>query len=347
MDPTTTKDVRNLPAVKRETEVKSRKLRGFHVFRMHFIEDFLKLSLDAQMDLLRSLLGVIENIGIVSDDDSTDTTGPTGRDICHLVSRWWSDRLCSEIKTAWDDRAKSLNARPVPGKFYRLSRGIHIQLEDLVKVNMKVEWQTMRRLLRTCLLKEAKDPSVAMTMTQGKTAVFGREKVLLGDLSLRMMTMSPLIRCALFGMGDENLLQREIVYKSKEVTVVHLASLARVNFFFTIAGASGMETPVGNGRSNVACGRVALVRCGRHLTGFVVGEARNQLQVRVELGEIIDIARPKNIEELNPSSGRIQGSYQMRQHCGSKLKVVGYWPVRVSLTRKGRVRFLFSCLVTN
>lgn len=340
MEVTSSDAVRSLPVMKREAEVKSRRLRGFHVFRLHFLEDFLKLTLEQQMDLLRKLLGVLSIS--VSDEDSTDTAGPTGREIRQLVSRWWSEKLPSITKTAWEDRAKSLNARPVPGRFYRLGRGFNHQLEDLVKFNLEVEWRNLCCLLKTCLSKEVKDLSVALTMTQSKAVVFGRERVAIGDLSLRTMTMSPLIRCALFGMGEESLLRREVVYKSKQVTVVHLASLRRVKQIFTVAGVSGLETLVGDGRRHVACGRVALVRRGRHLTGFVIGEAGNQLIVKLESGEEVKIPRPKYVEEKNFFSGRVQGFYKFRQQSGSRFKVEAYWPVRLAMTRKGRIRFLFS-----
>ena len=90
---------------------------------------------------------------------------------------------------------------------------------------------------------------------------------------------------------------------------------------------------------HVACACVSLLRDGRTVSGFVIEEVGCRLEVFLETGEKIFIRAPKYVETPLQGSHRKQGHYVGGG--GQGITLASYWPVRVSLSKMGRVRFLF------
>lgn len=101
------------------------------------------------------------------------------------------------------------------------------------------------------------------------------------DQSVKSLHMSPLLKGSIFGMGFEKLKKREIVYRSREVTILHFASFDWMKELFTLADCCIMEAKIRMDR-HVTCGKVFLRRGGRRVFGFIVGECGHTIWVLLE-----------------------------------------------------------------
>ena len=109
-------------------------------------------------------------------------------------------------------------------------------------------------------------------------AVFGRGGVLVQNKSIWSCYLSPLLKYILFRLNNKNALGKDLVYESKEVCIIHVASLQTARNIFNVACSYAKEAEV-EGLVHVTCDKATWISNERHVTGHVMDEIWNQIKV--------------------------------------------------------------------
>ena len=196
-------------------------------------------------------------------------------DIFKTACSIWSSIYSTEQKDAWDQRAKRLNKRRIPGEYAALPLCLYnsniYELTRAIQQSLNLEWQELRRLWK-CLLTR----SMAFKARQ-KHYTFGKEVVKIGRQSYGCFFLSLLLRQSLFGNNNNLFLKTEVVRKTKKKTLIHIASTRQMKDIFSQNGEcassfqcnSPSNVPL---KENTCAGKVFLTLKGKNLTGYVVDE---------------------------------------------------------------------------
>ncbi len=106
-----------------------------------------------------------------------------------------------------------------------------------------------------------------------------------------------MMRLCILGIGDSRLNKSEIVYKSKKVRIIHLASMRRVNKLFNLSGLCATQTK-SLGVKYSCCGRVSLQRNGKTTIGFILDEVRNKWLVHLCRGKKVMVKKVPFINKM-------------------------------------------------
>ena len=216
-----------------EEENVSRRLTGFNVFIAHYSRWFREL--DEQMQWQHVNEGIRqEQDGECpfscedSDLDSTDTTAIPYRTIFTSACSVWRNML-DGTKMSWKTRATKLNDRPLLGGFESLPREVRGDLELVLRRTLTEEWSCICKMLWRSIRN---GPNRGLS--EKHFAMGCVEKVKVGSQSYRRFHLSHLMRLCLFGINYQKLNKAEMIYRSKHVTIMHFASMRRVNRVFSL-----------------------------------------------------------------------------------------------------------------
>ena len=95
-------------------------------------------------------------------------------------------------------------------------------------------------------------------MSQKEYAMGGKAKILVGTQSFRRCAMNSLIHLCLFGDKYEKLMKTEVIYRTKKMCIVHIASLQRIKQLFILSGLCDVEFSI-RGIRHSCGGKVNLV----------------------------------------------------------------------------------------
>ena len=150
----------NLGLTLKEVESKKRKRFGFHIFLSYYF--FKYNNIETEEEKLE-FLG--RKVPVVDEEDSVDSTDTpilertflniTRVDIHKTACSLWSSSYSTEQKDAWNQRAKKLNKRRIPGEYVELPLSLYgsniKELRTAIQESLYLEWQELRRLWK-CLL---------------------------------------------------------------------------------------------------------------------------------------------------------------------------------------------------
>ena len=215
------KDVIKLCLDEKEILHNSRNRLGFHVFLSRCIQDFRKLSLEQQR--LKIYYKIYINL-IPPDDFSIDSTSTMFDEKVHdkfvmkLACKYWSHMYNNKMKNAWKDHAIILNSRKLPGKFVSISNDITCELNNHIMDSLTCDWKKLIIIMRNSITKPPRRTLASLTYK------FGKESVKLQSQSIQDIQMSYLLELTIFGKNKCNLKSNEVVYKTKKIMIVNVAS---------------------------------------------------------------------------------------------------------------------------
>ena len=154
--------------------------------------------------------------------------------VLKLARRYWSD-ASDQIKTAWQDRGEFIDSQPRLGILTRLPSTIPRETgarDKWIRLNLQEEARGLQRDMRTFVIqKKLKivDPEKAIRHSFPHTVpIFGR--------IYKEMSISPFMRCAIFGDKFENLksYENQTVNKKYAPAYIHFSTHTRTNSVFRI-----------------------------------------------------------------------------------------------------------------
>ena len=316
------KDVKNLSLNEKERLYNSRNRLGFHVFLSRFIDDFRKLS------LLQQRLKIYNEINInlfPPDDVSIDSTSSMINEKVHhkfvmkLACKYWSHLYNNKMKNAWKDRAIILNSRKLPGKFVSIPNDIKGELNDHIMNSLTYEWKKLMNIMKNSITKPPKRTLASLTYK------FGKELVKLQSQSYRDMQMSYLLELTIFGKDKCNLKQKEIIYKTKKIMIVNIASKQRFDMLFVKEDCCATEFSFGSSGIITACGKINIMRNGKNILGYILEETKMIWKIILKNDQLIWLDAPKYC--------KINHRYIFKQKKG--MIITMYWPIRILIRQNG------------
>ena len=153
--------------------------------------------------------------------------------------------------------------------------------------------------------------------------VFGKEQVQLRSQVYRAIHLNYLLKLTLFGSDFSKLFNYEVVERTNEQVLIHLASKRRVNEILSIYGLSASSHHM-NGIDYCCCAKVNAEENNRSITGYVIDEDMYSFTLRLETNEIAIVSRPSYDAE--------QGIYCFGSGWkGCNLVITEYCPVRLKI----------------
>lgn len=157
-----------------------------------------------------------------------------------------------------------LNAHPIPGRFYHIPNKLRHNLMPHVLQEISLDWEHMVQVLKNAITRPPKRG------LSKDTVMFGKERVVMWSQAYRSTFLSLLLKYTLFGVKERRITKKEVIYKSKNVTVIHLASLERIQEVFTVSGLCGVSFGKVNGSTMSSCGKINfMVRGRRNIVGYI------------------------------------------------------------------------------
>ena len=156
----------SLPLNTKKRDNISRRLSGFNVFLSRYTLELEKQDVEAQHEFLFEELEIEFGGDVVSDADSTVSDYSAQQHPLpykyrlKITSRVWA-RMCSDMKRGWEQKAKLLNDRPLPGRLYNipelLGGGESATLKNLVMESLYIEWGKMVKTMRKLIIYRRRD----------------------------------------------------------------------------------------------------------------------------------------------------------------------------------------------
>ena len=311
---------------------KSRKTTGYHTFTLLFRIEFERLSKSTQSDLL------VEHLGRDHGSSSSPFVAVriTRKNIRKVANKHW-DRLSGEVKQAWRDRATARNNRPCNDGFFTdipfaLSADQYISnpVKDHIMKSISEEWVSFHSHLRNAILRQPRKQQSTVAETSYK---FGNETFLLLNQIYRTFHLTHLLKVVLFGSNSfDRLKAHEVVERTKNQIIVHIASYERMQTLFTMNGLNGACHFVNEDEYDVvwgAAGKVWLRETDRsgECIGYVLKESNDELEV------MLDGDDSENTVFLRrPSYDARNGRYVFVSDASlSNYQILQYAPVRMKL----------------
>ena len=125
------------------------------------------------------------------------------------------------------------------------------------------------------------------------TYKFGKEWVKLQSQSYRDIQMSYLLKLTIFGPNKCNLKSNEVVYKTKKIMVVNIASKKRFDMLFVKEGCCVTEFTIKSNGIITACGKVNIMRNGKNIIGYILEETKMIWKIILKNDHLIWTDAPK------------------------------------------------------
>ena len=224
-----------MPLTLREEDNRSRSRKGFQVYLSRFFWDFKSLSVDDQRRELEGDEGVPDNDNVLSIDSIDSPEVINHVEVMRMACKRWRG-LEPIMVAAWKQRAENLNRRPVPGRFYNIPVPVTHNLKENVLQEMTLDWEKLVSVLKNTITRPPKEE------ISRRALYFGKERVTMWSQSYHAMFINLLVRQTLFGVSYRKMNgAKEVVYKTKQITELHIASLGRMEKLFTISGLCGVK----------------------------------------------------------------------------------------------------------
>ena len=132
----------------------------------------------------------------------------------------------------------------------------------------------------------------------------------------------------------------EVVYRSKKLAVMHIASMKRMQELFSLCGLCGAQFFKVNGWSYVCSGKVDIVQNGQYLLGYIMEEIGDRWRVRLEDNTDVQVRRVYYHTKRNGYT------YPLGQN--SRRNIISqYWPIRIMVSITGDCRITLNRLTFN
>ena len=317
--PTTIEDILNLPLNSKEKSTKSRKVCGCHLFISRWYHNFSTLCSSVKHRIIDIVLQregenttsttstPTKTLHTSASFDSTNSNNkavavvPTS-DIMKIGWSKWNS-MPIELKDAWNNRADTLNSRPVPGIAVTVPNNWSInQFQQQVFNSIDIEWAKLIGMFRRMIVYSSKNKSCDRL----KRYVFGNERIMVMNHVYRSFGMTHLLRCTLFGDNLQNIDSKIIRFKSDKCVVLHVDSMSAMKNLFTFENECCVCFEVNHVKksSNTllhsCCGKLRLENNdGMSNVGYIVGESEDGLKWKVHLlnDDIVDITKLRYDED--------------------------------------------------
>ena len=312
MEPTSIpEEILNLPLSINELSTKSRKLRGCHLFVSRWHRKFKALTALKQREIYELSSTGSSDISQLQQSlpsrtesqsfDSTDSriNGP----LCpyrrmKLCWVYWKDEelVCKE---AWNERARLLNLRPVPGVVTEVPNAWSpSEFTSEVFHSLAVEWGQIVGLFRRTI--KYKKASMEEKM---KVYMFGKEKVKILSQSFRFFRLSHIMTLTLFGDRFSKIESDHMIQETKKSVVLHLDTMKAIRNIFIISNESAVFFQSVINESTISqscCGKVRLDYGGKSTCGYLIDETDDKKRWIVHLlnDEIIEMDKLKYDPEM-------------------------------------------------
>ena len=331
----TLRQIKQLPLTRKERDHRSRTRKGLHVYISYYFYLFSELTAEQQEEHIVSN-NVRDDSDVISIADSTDTAydNPNIKfeEVVRCAYRQWR-YMSAPLKSAWEKRAESLNAMKLPGWILNLPP--KLSTKSIVMESISLEWNMLVKVFKEAISRAP--PAEERKLKY----VFGKEVVELNTQTYKKFTMTLLLNSYLFGENYSKV-RNEVCYesKTKNVTVLHIASQKRMQEIFTIEEqtASAFLYEKGSFAAiRTCCGKVQIVDgLGKKNIGFILEERRTFWKIKLKTTN--DIIHLKKLT-YNSEEGR----YELNNFCDHNGRhITKYWPIRMYLTKKGNCRMTIN-----
>ena len=274
-------EILTLPLSTSETNTRSRKLNGCHLYISRWHRSFKLLHRDEQVQIRNEIIGGggIENVMLhclSSDEESLDSTDSridapiTAHDRMKLA--WISWRSLPQLsKISWKQRSISLNRRPIPGILTQPPNQYSmLSFYSSVFRSMAIEWEQIVGIFRRMILFPRPRNDLLT-----KSYKFGTENVVVGNQIYRCFRLSHLIVLTLFGPEFSKVEKYCLISRTKKVCIIHIDTIKTMKRLFTIADECAVEYKnCKNGYESVqsCCGKVRVEKDGKSICGYLIDE---------------------------------------------------------------------------
>ena len=168
-----------------------------------------------------------------------------------------------------------------------------------------------------------------------KSYLFGKERVTLQSQVYRKMFVNRLLHMIVFGPKLSKMKAHEVVYKTKNTTVLHISSNSRMKKLFTYAGLSAVACKRGENTLS-CCGKVNVLIKGHNHIGYIVDESSTRWIVHLGGHHVRYLKR---------------GTYDTHKHRYNfdqkEPRITEYWPVRIKIYTSGETRYTINRVCFN
>ena len=311
-----------------ELAKETRNITGYSLFMSHFHREFKLYSDEKKKELLFGNLDVRED---ASDYDSTDSFNIPHVTVLRYGSTFWKTSIDERMRLRWKRRAIRLNNREINGMFDVLPRDIGNSVDKMfasISKCLKVEWNKVVKILLSSIRN---DP--CRNMSQNEYSMGGKNKTVVGVHSFRRCSLNSLIQLCVFGDEYCKLTDTEVVYRSKNMLIAHVASLQRMKSLFTLSGLCAVDFFISRIRYS-CCGRVNLVCNGKNEMGYIMEEKEKKWKVQLANNKVIVI---QSVCSMYDNDGNFV-DYVYENMNGNKSAhkwtISMYWPVKMKFSAK-------------
>lgn len=353
VDGLTAEEIVALPLTSKEQAHRSRNRRAFNVFVSYYVLNFKLMHPHEQHQKVFEMLEIRADNqdGFYSDEDSTDSHIERREQSVEYkfsfkcACRKWNC-LREEIKEAWVQRTVNLNGRFLPGAFVNIPNciggGDLNRVRTSVLSSLSRDWRVILAIMKSAITRSRRQDGISLTVHR-----FGKERVKLRLQTYRKFLLPSLLNLVLFG-GDSysHLTNREVVYKTRRIVVIHIASQRRMREMFTVVEECGVEFVVG-GIMNTCCGVVNVQVRGegggcKNVKGYIVDECDRKYNIVLGNGERI------KMNTLNYDVVDCMYKYDLNFDRRNR-KITHYDPIRLMIAQNGfcsttlnRLRYFYN-----
>ena len=317
-----------------------RNLSGYQCFCSMYWTDFSSSLTTEQKQTLLIEKGVHDAVQYERDDDdsvfSDSDFAPsiTLGDVSALASMHWRG-LSLPCRDAWKTRARTtINNLPILGRLPTMPRRINNKT-ILDSLNQELS-QFIKRVQSGVKRKpRTRDSQVSF--------YYVYEKITVHSQTFRSFNITPLLIGIIFGTGFDHLFEREILYKSNKVVVMHISTMKRANELLTIEGVSAFRSDSLNSNCYfTAASKVSLkLENEAPVVGYLLetvgeGEGDELAKVALENGRIVHMPMPR----FNDQHHWEFDSPFLYQH--QWYYITHYWPIRLKINLSGMISLLFN-----
>ena len=208
-------------------------------------------------------------------------------------------------------------------------------LQHHIITSLSYEYNNLLSSFRNSITKGSKQ-------NHEKSYRFGKELILLDTQIYKCTnTLTHLLKVSLFGNNFSLLEDHEVVHRTKNEAVIHIASYARLLQLFTKGGKSWVlhfRSPDDYEVVFACCSKVWLKKDGKECIGYVLDEADDEIEVMIEhSNDRIMLTRPS----YSARDGRYSISEAKSTHTHG-YEFENYWHFRMKLSNKGNIAYILN-----